>query len=274
MALKSLAAVSMTAFLLAPAALVPAATLEVDGLIEPNMVVDVGTPAEGIVEKVAVDRSSLIGKGEPLVQLESSVETMAVKKAKLVASFDGIIHLQQAQLDFAKRVHNRLRELNAVSIQDKDQAATDVVLTLHRLEKAKEERELAAIELKKAEAVLKRRTIRSPISGIVTERYVSPGEYVNNQPLLRIAQVDPLRIETIIAAQYFGRLQPGMQARVVPELAEYKHRTAVVTVIDRVIDSASNTFRVRLELPNSDNEIPSGLRCLVQFEINESATAE
>jgi multidrug efflux pump subunit AcrA (membrane-fusion protein) len=41
--------------------------------------------------------------------------------------------------------------------------------------------------------------------------------------------------------------------------------SARITVIDRVIDAASGTFRIRLELPNPKNEIPAGLRCKVKF---------
>ena len=42
--------------------------------------------------------------------------------------------------------------------------------------------------------------------------------------------------------------------------------TANVIVVDRVIDAASNSFRVRLELPNPDNALPPGLRCKLEFE--------
>lgn len=40
-----------------------------------------------------------------------------------------------------------------------------------------------------------------------------------------------------------------------------------------VIDADSSTFGVRLELPNSDYQLPSGLRCRVRFEINENDDA-
>jgi hypothetical protein len=42
-------------------------------------------------------------------------------------------------------------------------------------------------------------------------------------------------------------------------------------LIDRVIDAASNTFRIRLSLPNPGNKIPAGLRCTA--ELDGSATA-
>ena len=72
-------------------------------------------------------------------------------------------------------------------------------------------------------------------------------------------------------AQIFGKISPGMIAAIVPELPEYGKHTATVTIVDRVIDSASNTFGVRLELPNAERQLPSGLRCLVRFEIDENA---
>ena len=50
-----------------------AETVEYDGLIEPNVVVDIGSPAEGIVDRVTVDRSNSVTKGQTLVVMESSV---------------------------------------------------------------------------------------------------------------------------------------------------------------------------------------------------------
>ncbi len=248
-----------------------AETVEYDGLIEPYEVVEIGAPAEGIVAKVTVDRSSPVTQGQVLVQLESSVERATLDKARTMAAFDGEIGLQHAQLAFAKRVHQRVKALTAISTHDKDQAATEIILTRQRLEKARENRTVAKLELKKARALLERCSIKSPISGVVVERYVSPGEYVNNQPLLRVAQIDPLLVEVIVPAQIFGKISPGMIATIVPELPEYGEQTATVSIVDRVIDSASNTFGVRLELPNAEQQIPSGLKCLVRFEIGTSA---
>lgn len=251
-----------------------AETIEYDGLIEPYAVVDIGAPVEGIVAEVMVDRSSPVKEGQTLLALESSVEQAALEKAKAMATFDGEIGLQQTQLEFAKRVYDRLKELNAISAHDKDQAATEIVLTGYRLEKARENRALAELELKKAQAEMARRSIRSPITGVVVERYVSPGEYVNNQPLLRIAHIDPLRVEVIVPAQMFGKITPGMNAVIVPEIPEYGEKTATVTIIDKVIDSASNTFGVRLTLPNSGQNMPSGLRCQVKFDMPDKTAAK
>jgi len=262
---------ALNAFFLLSASAVCAETVEYDGLIEPYVVVNIGAPAEGVVADVTVDRSNSIKKGQVLVKMESSVEQAALEKAKVMATFDGEIGLQKTQLAFAKRAHGRFKRLEAVANHDKDQAATEIILVGHRLEKAREKRTLAKYEQIKAQAILNRCSIKSPITGVVVDRYVSPGEYVNNQPLLRVAQIDPLRVEAIIPSSMFGRILPGMIATIVPELAQYGEHPATVTIVDKVIDAASSTFGVRLELPNAEQQIPSGLRCQVRFEINEDA---
>jgi RND family efflux transporter MFP subunit len=260
----------LTAMLLLATA-VCAETVEYDGLIEPYVVVDIGAPAEGIVARVTVDRSSSVKKGQILVEMDSSVERAVLEKAKAMATFDGEIGLQLTQRAFAIRTYDRFRKLKGIANHDKDQAATEIIRVEHRLKKAREKRALAKLELQKARAILNRCSIKSPISGVVVERYVSPGEYVNNQPLLRVVQIDPLRVEVIVPAQMFGRIIPGMTATIVPELPEYGEQTATVTIVDKVIDAASNTFGVRLELPNAEQQVPSGLKCLVRFEIDPNA---
>jgi hypothetical protein len=52
---------------------------------------------------------------------------------------------------------------------------------------------------------------------------------------------------------------------VIPEQPIGGRYSATVKVVDRVIDAASGTFGVRLELPNRQRAIPAGARCRVRF---------
>ena len=110
------------------------------------------------------------------------------------------------------------------------------------------------------------RTIRSPLSGVVVEKYLSEGERVEEKPVVKVATIDPLRVEVIVPSTYFSKIKTGMTAVVKPDMPDADPRTAKVIVVDRVIDAASNSFRVRLELPNPDNALPPGLRCKLDFE--------
>ena len=47
--------------------------------------------------------------------------------------------------------------------------------------------------------------------------------------------------------------------------------TATTTVVDQVLDAASNTFGVRLALPNPGLRLPAGIRCKVSFEMHSIA---
>jgi RND family efflux transporter MFP subunit len=242
---------------------------EFEGLIEPFELVNVGTPVEGVVENVAVERSALVEKGQPLVRLESSVENMVVKRAAVLAAVEGELELERERLAFAERMHKRVEELfqgEAISAEKRDEAATEVSLARARLQKAKENRSLAILDLERVEAMLNRRTIKSPISGVVVERFVSPGEFVDNKPLLKLAQMDPLRVEVILPAEMLNSIKPGMKAKIKPETYEENDYTATVSIVDRVIDPASGTFGVRLELPNPGYQLPGGLKCQVFFD--------
>ena len=113
---------------------------EFEGLIEPFEIVNVGSPVEGVVAEVLVERSGLVRQGDPLVRLESSVDEAALKRAE------------------------------AISAEKKDEAATEVTLSTARLKKAREDKEVARLEAARAQALLDQRTIRSPIDGVVVER--------------------------------------------------------------------------------------------------------
>lgn len=97
------------------------------------------------------------------------------------------------------------------------------------------------------------------------ERIRNPGEFVEDSEILSLAQIDPLNVEVVLPLDLFGRVRIGMDASVAlggPVAGTYD---ATVTVVDPVVDAASGTFRARLQIPNEDLAIPSGLRCDVRF---------
>ena len=91
------------------------------------------------------------------------------------------------------------------------------------------------------------------------------GEVVDEETILKVAQIDPLRVQVILPSADFGRVSPGMRAAVTPEIPGEEVHVASVTTVDRVLDAASGTFGVQLELPNPDHAIPAGLHCEVRL---------
>jgi multidrug efflux pump subunit AcrA (membrane-fusion protein) len=126
---------------------------------------------------------------------------------------------------------------------------------------AKENHQLAVLEFEQAKAALARRTLRSPVSGFVVERLMSKGEVVDEETILTIAEIDPLRVEVILPTHLFGTVEPGDSFEIIPEAPLDQLRVAQATLVDRVLDGASGTFGVRLQLPNPNHDLPGGLRC-------------
>ena len=104
------------------------------------------------------------------------------------------------------------------------------------------------------------------MNGVVTEIKLYPGEFIYEQtPIMTLAQVDPLYVEIILPAERYHSVKVGMVGSVVLRNPVDASVPARVEVIDPVIDPASDTFRVRLAIPNSDYLIPAGVRCAVHL---------
>jgi len=247
-----------------------------DCMIQPHQIVQVGSAVPGVIDGIAVERGDRVMQGQPIVQLQAHVERAALAVARERAEGNGEVRVATSSQDLARRELQRAQELydqNFVSKTYLDKARAESGVAGGRIDQAHERRKLASREVDLAAAQLEQRTIRSPISGVVVERFMSPGEYVDQKPVLRLASVDPLRVDVLVPAIAFGQVEPGMSGKVVPELLNQGEHHAVVKSVDRVIDAASNTFRVRLELPNPAAAIPAGLRCKVDLGLKLPVSA-
>jgi RND family efflux transporter MFP subunit len=243
-------------------------SMEFDGLIEPYRVIQVGSAVPGVLDTVTVDRGDLVRKDQVVATLQSGVERATVELARAKAEMDATIKAKQDALEFAERKLERNKDLyrqKALPDQQWDEVETQRLLAEHELAEALENRQLSKLELKRAIEVVERMNIRSPLNGVVVERFLHPGEYVEDQPILKLAQIDPLNVEVILPVEMIGSVKAGMDATVKPEAPVSGFYTAKVKIVDKVVDAASGTFGVRLELPNPDHELPPGLKCKVVF---------
>ncbi len=222
----------------------PADPLAGDGLeclIEPYLTVDVGTSATGVVKEVLVERGEIVKKGEVIARLDAEVEKANVEQAR-------------ARVTFANGKYARMQELHKEQIVSREQ-----------LDEARSENELAQAELRKMTELLNQRTITSPLAGVVVERHISPGEFLESRKIARIAQIDPLNVEVIAPVSMLGGFKAGAKVKVFPEGPLPGPLNARVRLVDRVIDAPSGTFRVRVDLPNPGFRIAAGLRCRAQL---------
>jgi RND family efflux transporter MFP subunit len=244
-------------------------------LIEPERVAEVGSPVTGVIDSMRVDRGDHVTAGQPLVLLRADVERANMEMVQTRAKLEADIAAAAANVQLAKQKlvrAEKLHEATYLSKQGLDQAAAEHELAVQKLAQAKEQISVTTRELSVAQAQVGLRTIRSPFNGVIVERYVNPGERVEDKPLLRVAMIDPLRVEVLLPASLYGTIRTGSELTIRPELPNAAPVRARVTRVDKVLDPASNTFRVRLSLANAGNKLPAGLRCKV--DLPESVAGE
>jgi len=176
-------------------------------LIQPSQEADLGAQVIGVLERVLVERGAVVKKGQPVALLNADVERAQLKAAKLRAIASAELQGAALSNQFAQRKKLRSDDLyqnKFISLQASDQAETEAHVAQMRLEQAQEQRRLARHELALAQAQVTQRSIRSPFAGVVVERYLSEGERVEQKPVVRIAMIDPLRVDVIVPAADFG----------------------------------------------------------------------
>jgi len=241
-----------------------------DCLIEAEQTVKLASSALGMVAELAVDRGDVVRKGQRLGKLDDRVEAanLALARAKAASDYDITSH--QARLTWLRTKFGRADELSTtrlVSKNDRDQAESDMHVEEQQLHQAEYQRGVAYLEAQQAEAVLAQRSIISPVNGVVVERLLSVGEYRNDQSaILTLAEIDPLRVEVFVPTADYGQIKVGSIGHVSPEAPIGGEYAASVTVVDKVIDAASGTFGIRLELPNPNLALPAALKCKVQSD--------
>jgi len=237
-------------------------------LIEPDKVADLGSSVIGVLESVRVERGDMVKKGQVLAVLRNDVERATAEVARTRAATEADLRGAEANRVLAQQKLRRAEELVAkkfLAQQALDQAQGDYQVADQKVLQIREQLRVWGRELSVAEAQVGLRTIRSPFDGVVAERYLSLGERVEEKPVFKIAKIDPLRVEVIVPSSRFGTIRVGEVASVKPDLPNAAPVDATVALVDRVIDAASNTFRVRLNLPNPDLRLPAGLRCRIAF---------
>jgi RND family efflux transporter MFP subunit len=248
-----------------------AADGEYDCLIEARQNLDIRSSVEGVIEALQVQRGSQVRKGQVIALLFSGPERAALEVARSRATMEGELRSAEARLELTRKKLERAEELvkkNFVSAAARDDAEADYRLALEQVRVSKENRRLAELEVKRAEEVLSQREIRSPVNGIVIDVMLRPGELTSSNqkdPIMKVAEVDPLNVELILPVREHGKFKIGQVARVMPEAPVGGDYAAKVEVVDRMLDAASGTFGVRLRLPNPGNKIPAGVKCKVKF---------
>src|SRR6266853_1545956 len=257
---------------------VPAWSASFDCLIEPTQAIDLSSPVAGLLDKVYVRRGDRVAKGQVLAMLESQAEQAATELARYKSQANGPTVTAENKIEFSKRKFLRRMQMaaeNLMSTQDRDDAEAEYKLAEAELLAAKENKQIAHLEYQHQNSLLALRTIRSPFDGVVADQLLYSGEVVeptgSKKTILKLAQLDPLRVHVILPMAAFRKVILGMNVQVNPELPIGGSYSAKVRIVDKLIDAASGTFAAFLEMRNPQLSIPVGVKCRAEFPISLDA---
>ncbi|ARN76455.1 hypothetical protein BST96_16170 [Oceanicoccus sagamiensis] len=206
-------------------------------MIEPSMRVDVSSAVPGVIDKLDLQVGDTVKQGGKLFSLRSGVEAASVEMAKV-------------RVEFAKR-----------QMQRNDEMFKENLISSHERDEFETEYQLALKELKYAEEVHDLRMITSSINGVIIDRFMDPGEYVEDAPVISLANIELLKIELVLPYESFGTIAKDSVLTIYPEAPVNGSYEASISMIDPIIDAASGTYRIRAALLNTDSKIPAGIKC-------------
>lgn len=244
------------------------------GILKPWRTVVLRASTGGIIEKVHCERGDFVKPGDIVATLEFRLEKADLEVAAAKAKGHANLDLAKMKLEYSRTLAKRNRALFKKGIINQEQL-DDVVnqerVAEIRVKQEEEARFQAQLLHQRALTRYAEREIRTPIGGVVVERIRSAGEMVTrslDSPIVRIAQMNPLAVDVRAPVEFLRTIKPGMKVAVTAESLEDRVIAGRVKTVDRVADAASGTFGFRIEIENTNNELPAGLRCQVSFETN------
>ncbi len=260
----------MTFFAVLTLPLAAVAQEQFDCLIDPSLVVKIGSAEAGIIEEIYISRGDTVSKGQIIARLESAAEMAALDYARARANDRSAVEIAEARVKLVKLEVARVEILgrkNLISGAVLDEKRAEHEEALLNVRQVEVEQSLARLDEERVEKQLARRIIKAPVDGLVITAMVGPGEYVfSDAPIAQIAQINPLHIEVFLPVSNYPFLSVGDVASVLPAAPIGGRYQAEITVIDKVFDAASDTFGVRLRLTNPEQSVPAGIDCKIVFD--------
>lgn len=214
-----------------------------DGVVEAIHKATISAQTGGTVEQILVDVEDYVEKGAIIVQLKDVSQQAQLKKA-LAGEKEAISHLSKAEDEY-----ERVKEIYAKKVVSKAQMDE----ATHTLSAAKARLESARASLEEAREQLTYTRVKAPYSGIVTMRHVETGENVQpGSALMTGVSLDKLRVNVDVPQSLVNKVRQFNKAFVYVKslIGDSPSQVAVDKItIFPVADQASNSFRVRLDLP-------------------------
>jgi membrane fusion protein, multidrug efflux system len=253
-------------------------TVDLPGEILPFLTVSLHAKIPGYVERMLVDRGSIVKEGQLLVELnapELEAQIMEAESKRLAVESERF--QAEAQLAAAQSTFDRLKEAaktpGAVSANELQQAEKQVeaAQALVRARQQSSSAAQAAVDAQKDMAAYLQ--ITAPFAGVVTDRLVHPGALVGpslDMALLVVQQVSHLRLVIPVPEEDVGGIV--RESTVLFQVPAYRERTYSGTVarISHELDQTTRTMAVELDVVNRDNSLAPGMYPAVKWPVRRA----
>lgn len=277
-------------------------TIAVTGSLNPDESVTVGAEVPGRVQTVRVDFGNYVRKGQVVAELDKQELNIAVERARAslaqalarLGLDPGQEHVRpestpsmrqaQAQMEDAKsKFDNASRLVKSGDIsQERYTEAQKTYEARRALYEATRDdsRTLSAqvqalqAEVKLAQKRLADATVRAPFDGEVSQKHVSPGQYIKeNTPIVTLVKTNPLRLRVEIPEGAAGAVKVGTGLTFTTEAAQGARFSAVVRELNPSLDPKSRTLTAEARLAANDPRLRPGMFVQVLLAVNKGAEA-
>jgi len=254
----------------------------------------VAAEVNGRVVATPVERGTAVGEGAEMIRISSTEADAQVKEAEAnaaqiearlglttAAPFDvnavPEVQTAKASYELAQNEFARIKSLldqKVVSQSEFDQRRTQMDASRQQLEAAKNgaaqqyQALLAArARVSLAHKALNDTVVRAPFAGLVAERTVSVGDYVNRgQKVVSVVRIDPLRVMLTVPEQFVSAVAVG--APVSFEVDAYPGRqfSGKIRYVSPALEANQRALTVEASVPNTTRELKPGLFATARIE--------
>jgi membrane fusion protein, multidrug efflux system len=253
-------------------------TVELPGEFQPFLSVSLHARVSGYVEKVLVDRGSVVKQGDLLVELTAPEMQARIAEAESkVQEAESERGQAEAQLAAAQATYDRLKKAaetpGAIAGNEVIQQEKQVEAAQAQVRSRQQNIQSVKASVQSLNDLLAYLKITAPFDGVVTERLVHPGALVGpgaDPVLLVIQQISHLRLVVAVPEENVGAIARG--ASVVFHVPAYPERTYTGTVsrISHVLDAKTRTMPVELDVINRDGSLSPGMYPTVKWPVRRA----
>jgi len=236
-----------------------------DSFTEPYRKIDLAPAESGVVAEIAVREGAEVKAGQILAALDKDVLTIARDIAQFATTAEGRSKASQADYRLKEARLRKIRELQSqghASPGEVERAEAEFESAAGNRRIVEEQRQLDRLELKKTEAMIERRLIRSPIDGVVTKLHREQGEFVTpvSPVVATVVQIHPLRAVFNLSHAAAKSLKVGAPVKLTfPDTG--LDMIGKVEFVAPVFDAESDTIRVKVLIEESRDKLSAGSRC-------------